>query len=512
MAFLYASDSRARTRAAAAHGTQKGAQGMRHRHGRPVTGSLGLAACLSALVVGAALSPAAGAQVVAHAQYLNLQWGLGQIGAPTAWQYGTGGGVRIGIVDTGIDFSHEDLQGKVVASADFVTKPGSGCSAGTSAQDDNGHGTHVAGIAAASGSYGVSGVAPAAQLVVAKVMDCSGGGNYQDIVNGINWVVSQGARVVNLSIGDAGTGLVDQSQVSGYPLTQALTDAWNHGAIGVVAAGNNADGLLGLGETNFGNIPAIVVAATGPSGQLASYSNTIDSAQWGVAAPGGDDPNGPTTPTCGTNDSTEILSTYWTAQNPSSCYASDEGTSMGAPFVTGTLALLLGRGLTPSQAVSTLLGTANRSVSCGSDCSGLINASAAMAATVNHSSPTVAGVPNGGATAASGGAHGSSSPARTAAPGTTAGAPPAPSTTATTGAPASIAPRTAGGAAHALSPLSHAASGTAWWLVLPIVLGLGAAAAVTVVSRRALRLRRAVVQEPVEWANRGDTGSDLYQR
>ncbi|MHB8594312.1 MAG: S8 family serine peptidase, partial [Acidimicrobiales bacterium] len=138
----------------------------------------GTKARLSAVLIvgGAVLSAAqvapspAGAQ--ARAAYQNLQWGLSAIGAPAAWQYGTGSGVRIGIVDTGIDFAQQDLQGKVVASTVFQSSTSAGCPQPTSAQDDNGHGTHVAGIAAATGAHGVSGVAPGASLVVAKVLDC----------------------------------------------------------------------------------------------------------------------------------------------------------------------------------------------------------------------------------------------------------------------------------------------------------------------------------------------------
>jgi subtilisin family serine protease len=106
-----------------------------------------------------------------------------------------------------------------------------------------------------------------------------------------------------------------------------------------------------------------------------------------VLAPGGDDPNGPTPPSCGHVDDTEILSTYWSGGN--SCYATDEGTSMATPFVSGTLALLLGRGLSPQDAVRTMLATLNRSVTCGSGggCQGLVDAAAAVAATATAANP-----------------------------------------------------------------------------------------------------------------------------
>lgn len=421
-------------------------------------------------------------------QYLGDQWGLSVIGAPTAWQYGTGGGVRIGIVDTGVDVAQQDLQGKVVAQNYFVSSPSSGCEqsapASNPAQDDNGHGTHVSGIAAASGAVGVSGAAPGASLVVAKVLDCSGGGQYSDVVAGINWAVQAGAKVINLSLGNASIGgLVDTSNVQGSPLGAALQNAWNSGAVPVIAAGNNSDGLFGLGDANYSGVPAVVVAATGSpqngeQGQLASYSNGVNEAQWGVAAPGGDDPNGPSTATCGQYDPYEVLSTYWTASQPTNCYASDEGTSMATPFVSGTVALLLSHGLSASQAVQTLLGTANHSVACGSNCSGLVNAAAAVQA--------VAGRPS-----ASGGA-----PAPKAAPAAPASRPastsPAPGSTSTTGAPPSSTTSSTnpaksmfhGSALGARDPSVPAGHGTSWWILLPILIGIGALAGLGVFGRR----------------------------
>lgn len=455
---------------------------------KPRSRSARVAAVLAAASLPALLAAApASGDAVPHAAYLNAQWGLSAIGAPTAWQYGTGSGVRIGIVDTGVDFSQQDLQGKVVASTAIVSSPSSGCGQPQNAQDDNGHGTHVAGIAAASGAHGVDGVAPGASLVVAKVLDCQGSGTYQDVVAGIDWVVSQGARVVNLSLGDAGTGLIDQSRVTGNPLAGALQDAWNRGAIGVVAAGNNSNGLLGLGQEDFTNVPAVVVAATGPQGNLASYSNSVGSAEWGIAAPGGDDPNGPTTPTCGSYDPSEILSTFWTAGDPTACYATDEGTSMATPFVSGTLALLLARGLTPTQAVQTLLGTASHSVACGSACSGLLNAGAAMQSVAGRPAPTTNAAPAPPATAPS------TAPLRhvtAAAAPTTSPAATSPTSSATGSSTTSTS-----ASARAVRHLSIAAhpdpGGSAGWLTaLAVVLGLGALGAAVALARRA-RSRRA---------------------
>jgi subtilisin family serine protease len=433
------------------------------------------------------------------ASYSAYQWGLQVVGASSAWQYGTGSGVRIGIVDTGVDADQQDLSGKVVAGTTILSSPSAGCAGAAqdpNGADDNGHGTHVAGIAAASGRYGVTGMAPGASLVVAKVLDCQGSGQYSDVVSGINWVVQHGANVVNLSLGDASIGgLVDTSNIAGSPLGQALQAAWNAGAVPVIAAGNNSNGVLGLGDANYSGVPAVVVAATGsPSNgeqdTLASYSNGVNEAQWGIAAPGGDDPAGPTTPTCGEYDKFEILSTYWTAANATGCYATDEGTSMATPFVSGTLADLLGRGLSPSQAVQTLLASADHAVSCGTDCSGLLDAAAAMAAAASgqRSSPGPTSTPSPGATTAPT-SPSPPEPGPVSSPGTQAA--PATSPPARAAAPTSIASKAATRAA-ALGPRrTPGGPGSPWWLVLAVAAGAAAAAAVGLLGHRRLALRPA---------------------
>ena len=138
------------------------------------------------------------------------QWGLSQVGAPAAWPRSTGSGIRIGVVDTGIDLNHEDLKGKVVDSVRCRDTGGSAGQCSGSAQDDHGHGTHVAGIATAfkDNGSGVASVAPDAQLLVAKVLykntnpdDGGASGRVSDINAGIRWVVDHGAKVVNLSLG-----------------------------------------------------------------------------------------------------------------------------------------------------------------------------------------------------------------------------------------------------------------------------------------------------------------------
>jgi subtilisin family serine protease len=462
------------------------------RPGARLTRAAGAMLVLGSVFLVTAAGPANG-----QAAYLGDQWGLTQVNAPAAWASGTGAGVTIGIVDTGVDANHRDLSGKVLASANCIGANGNPNACGPGGGDDNGHGTHVAGIAAARG-IGVSGVAPNATFAVAKVLDSSGSGNLQDVAAGILWVVAHGARVVNLSIGsDPGFGGVN-CLVGGCDasiLEAAANEAWNAGAIPVIAAGNNGNSLDLIAPAGYGSTNAVIVAATGPTGQVASYSSTPGNAKWGVLAPGGDDPGGPTTPACGTADQTEILSTFWTADNQTNCYVTDEGTSMATPFVTGTLALLLGRGLSRDQAVQVLLGTLNHSVTC-SGCQGLIDAGAAMAAANRilppPPSPTPAPVAPGRTSTRS------SAPATSTghgATGATVGASaPAPTTTTTSSSSTTAppAPKVTASALH-----HHGRGGSGLWVALILVVAVaGVAVATEMARRRAEAARRRAVTVP----------------
>src|SRR5205085_7255639 len=167
--------------------------------------------------------------------------------------------------------------------ADCVDGP---CREGT-APDGVGHGTAVAGVAAAStgNGVGIAGVAPDAKLVVARVLDDDGQGNPEDISSGIRWVVDHGAKVVSLSLGDPAAVF----SRAGNSLEPAIQYAWSRGAIPVLAAGNYNPGVLGVGSAGYGNLNAIVVGATDRSGAVAFYSTPLGNAKWGIVAPGGND-------------------------------------------------------------------------------------------------------------------------------------------------------------------------------------------------------------------------------
>jgi subtilisin family serine protease len=280
------------------------------------------------------------------------QWALDRIGASPAWASATGAGVRIGIVDTGVDLTHEDLAGKVVAHTSCVGSGGDQARCAGSAQDDQGHGTHVSGIAAArrDNGLGIAGVAPDAELVVAKALSAAGAGSEGDIVAGIKWVVDNGAKVVNLSLGDPNFIF---TSLLGTSMKEGIDYAWAHGAVAVLAAGNT--NLLGLGSSNYGDLNALVVGATGPHDEVASYSSPLGNAKWALMAPGG---------AGGSTPETDVYSTFWSS-GKSNQYKALAGTSMAAPHVTGALAVLIGKGYTPEGAVARLLVTANHEVSCG---------------------------------------------------------------------------------------------------------------------------------------------------
>jgi subtilisin family serine protease len=288
-----------------------------------------------------------------------LQWGLARIGAERAWASGTGNGVTVAVVDSGIDLQHEDLTGKLTGQVSCIGSGGDPARCTGSAQDDNGHGTHVSGIAlAATGNgRGIAGVAPDARLLAVRVLandcsssGCTASGTAADVAAGIVWAVDHGADIVNLSLG----GGTLQSAL-GCAFCDAIDYAWSKGAIAVIAAGN--DSVLPSG---FGDEPAVIVTATTREDARASYSNMSSGifrqARWPVAAPGGEAETDPAD--CGTGGSPKgVLSTYWAAGQHDQ-YACLAGTSMAAPHVSGALAVLLSMGLSPQAAIDRLLGTA----------------------------------------------------------------------------------------------------------------------------------------------------------
>ncbi len=237
--------------------------------------------------------------------YFGQQWGMDKIQAPDAWDITQGSSdVKIAVCDTGIDQSHPDLKTKIKGNKNFTTS--------RTSDDNYGHGTHVAGIAAAStnNTIGVAGVGFNSSLLNVKVLGDTGSGYYSWIANGITWAADNGAKVINLSLG--GTG-------GSTTLENAVNYAWGKGVVVVAAAGNsNTDTLFyPAAYTN-----CIAVAATDRNDVRASFSNY---GTWvDIAAPGVD-----------------IYSTMPDHRNRIGLknYGSLAGTSMAAPHVAGVAAL-----------------------------------------------------------------------------------------------------------------------------------------------------------------------------
>ena len=391
--------------------------------------------------------------------YFPEQWDLARINAPAAWTRSTGLGVKIGVVDTGIDLTHEDLASKISDSVSCIGAHDLPAACTGSAQDDQGHGTHVAGIAAAvtGNDKGVAGVAPDARLVVVKALGSSGSGALNDVNAGIKWAVDRGARVINLSLESDGNEVMT---VPGQSLNEGVDYAYNHNAVVVVAAGNATPSLFG--SAGYANVNAVIVGATGRNDEVAWYSSPLTGAKWGLVAPGGDARGPDGSASCAGSLAADcIVSTGWFSGKTNQ-YADDEGTSMATPQVAGVLALVMAQNpaLTAVAAVQRVLTTVDH-VACGDGCRGRLDAAAAVGAPLSPSNPT---------TAAAGSAD--SSPAGVlpaASPSTTPSGPPpsnptaqgpslttvlSPSSTLAPEAPLAASPLQAGPFADPLRPLA----------------------------------------------------------
>ena len=247
------------------------------------------------------------AQVTATAD--TLPWGVDRIDAEIVQATGnTGAGVKVAVLDTGIDYKHPDLDGNYKGGYDFVNKD-------ADPMDDNGHGTHVAGtIAAERDGSGVVGVAPGASLYAVKVLAANGGGNYSDIIAGLQWCVTNGIQVANMSLG---------STTVSTTLETACNNAYAAGVVLVAAAGNNGT-TAGTGDNVL--YPAryasvIAVAATDSADKRITTSSTGSTVA--LSAPG--------------------QNIYSTARGGG--YATMSGTSMACPHVSGAAALVIASGL-----------------------------------------------------------------------------------------------------------------------------------------------------------------------
>ena len=284
------------------------------------------------------------------------QWGLTQINAPAAWQRGaTGAGVTIAVVDTGVDLNHPDLASKLVTGADFQAGKRD-CPPGP--QDENGHGTHVAGIAAAvtNNGIGVAGTTPDAKIMPVRVLDAEGSGDIETVVAGIKYAADHGAQVINLSLGEL--PVVGQLEMINQDVEEAVNYAWDRGALVVGAAGNETFPLCSYPAAAQ---RSVCVGATDRR-ELPSYYSNFPNNPHGTGSIGVRAPGGVGSVFCEHDE--DIWSTMWPGSDFDSCgdiqgYETLAGTSMAAPFVSGVAAMLFGQGLTNEQVVDKLRTTSS---------------------------------------------------------------------------------------------------------------------------------------------------------
>ena len=272
-----------------------------------------------------------------------LPWGIDRIDAEVVQDQNKGQGVRVAILDTGIDLDHPDL--RVAGNVTFVPET-------TSGDDDHGHGTMVAGIVAAlDNEIGVVGVAPEAELYSVKVLNQNGSGVCSVILSGIEWAIDNDMQVINMSFGSLG----------GLPvsLIEALQKAHQAGIVLVAGAGNSGDLDIIYGPARYEAV--IAVGATNQQDARASFSCTGSTLE--LMAPGVGIPS--------------------TARGGG--YSSGSGTSLSTPHVTGMAALLIASGVLSNVEVRQLLRDTTQDLGASGWDSwygyGLVSAAEAMAVT-----------------------------------------------------------------------------------------------------------------------------------
>ncbi|MCX7920023.1 MAG: S8 family peptidase [bacterium] len=269
-----------------------------------------------------------------------IPWGIATVRAPAAWSISKGTAVKVAIMDTGIDLTHPDLKANIKGGINTI-KPGK------SANDDNGHGTHVAGIVAAvNNAIGVVGVAPEVHLYAVKVLNAAGTGWLSDIIEGLQWCIDNQIKVINMSFGSNASNVSEQ---------EAITKTYRAGITLVAAAGN--DGAPNSVDYPGAYPEVIAVSALDANLNLASFSSYGPEVD--ITAPGA-----------------QIYSTYKKSE-----YTTMSGTSMATPHVTGVVALRLAQypNQSPAEIKSVLQTTAtNLGLSAEKQGAGLVNAEAVV--------------------------------------------------------------------------------------------------------------------------------------
>lgn len=247
-----------------------------------------------------------------------IDYGVKMVGAPLEWSETMGEGIRVGIIDTGVDSDHPELKNRIKDGANFYR------GSSDDFEDENGHGTHISGIVAAErNGIGVVGVAPKADLYIAKAFGKDGKTSYPAVEKSIKWLVDRDVDVINMSFSSSATSPQYKSLIAGVH---------NKGISIICAAGNEGE----MGENTIGypaNFPeTVAVSAVDINRNIADFSSRGKAAE--ISAAGID-----------------IYSTYLNGG-----YATLSGTSMATPIITGAVAILIskgrlryGRRLTPDE-------------------------------------------------------------------------------------------------------------------------------------------------------------------
>ncbi|HCH62591.1 MAG TPA: hypothetical protein DFR83_07305 [Deltaproteobacteria bacterium] len=295
--------------------------------------------------------------------YQSYQWHMDAIGVPAVWADATGAGVTVAVLDTGVSAGADGFR-NLLPGRDFADGD-------SQPEDQDGHGTHVAGTVcqASDNGYGTIGVAPDATLLPVRVLGAGGSGSLTDVADGIVWAVDEGADVINLSLGAGG---------GARALEAAIRYARDSGVVVVAASGNDGRGTVSWPAAYA---DALAVGAVDFSGARAPYSNGGDALD--LVAPGGNtavDANGD-----GYVDG--VLQETW--QGGQASFQFLQGTSMAAPHVAGTAALLVELvGRDPDRVEELLLATAEDADAAGWDPGtgwGRLDAAAAVRAALEDS-------------------------------------------------------------------------------------------------------------------------------
>jgi len=227
-------------------------------------------------------------------------WAIERFNIKKHWLCSKGKNIKIAVIDTGCDLDHIDIKENLLEGYDFVNKH-------SYPDDDNGHGTHVAGtIAASNNSLGMVGIAPDAKIIPIKCLDKDGGGSTRLISDGIDFAINSGADIITMSLGSKGASL---------DMLRAIKRAYRAGIVICCAAGNSGNSHDLLYPANFEE--TISIGSVSRKLKVSRFSccgNMLD-----FLAPGED-----------------ILST-----TPNNTYSKMNGTSMAAPFAAGCMALYM---------------------------------------------------------------------------------------------------------------------------------------------------------------------------